>query len=359
MSYKDHGGDIYRNPIQYDFSINLNPLGMPQAVMDVLRDSIPSWSVYPDPECEALRKALARKHACQVDQIICGNGAADLIHQLVHALRPGKSLIPVPSFSEYERALRSVECDICFYHLKEKENFRLDPADFISRITPDTDIVFVCNPNNPNGLLMPDENICQIAEACRKNHTVLVLDECFLELAVPDANAENGANSNLSLTETGWKNQKTAFEGVIRIHAFTKTYAMAGLRLGYMILDDPGLYRKIHDGMQPWAVSVPAMTAGLEALKAQSYLEDARTLTRTERMYLTNELRSLGYKVYPSDANYILFYTEQKKLYEELLKQKILIRDCSNYEGLGNGYYRVCVKNREANEVLIRALKHL
>jgi histidinol-phosphate/aromatic aminotransferase/cobyric acid decarboxylase-like protein len=146
---------------------------------------------------------------------------------------------------------------------------------------------------------------------------------------------------------------------VIRIHAFTKTYAMAGLRLGYMILDDPELYQKIHDGMQPWSVSVPAITAGLAALKEQGYLEDARTLIQTERMYLTNELRSLGYKVYPSDANYILFYTEQKKLYEELLKQKILIRDCSNYEGLGNGYYRVCVKNREANEILIRALKHL
>jgi threonine-phosphate decarboxylase len=101
MSYKDHGGDIYRNPIQYDFSINLNPLGMPQAVMDVLRDSISSWSVYPDPECEALRKALAEKHDCQTDQIICGNGAADLIYHLVHVLRPGKALIPVPSFSEY------------------------------------------------------------------------------------------------------------------------------------------------------------------------------------------------------------------------------------------------------------------
>jgi threonine-phosphate decarboxylase len=359
MSYKDHGGDIYRNPIQYDFSINLNPLGMPQAVVDVLRDSISSWSVYPDPECEALRKALAGKHACQVDQIICGNGAADLIYQLVHALRPGKALIPVPSFSEYERALRSVECDVCLYHLKEKENFRLDPADFIRCITPDTDIVFLCNPNNPNGLLMQDENIRQIAEACRKNHTVLVLDECFMELAVSDVNAENGANRSLSLMETGRKKQKEAFEGVIRIHAFTKTYAMAGLRLGYMILDDPELYQKIHDAMQPWSVSVPAMTAGLEALKEQRYLEDARTLIRTERMYLMNELRSLGYKVYPSDANYILFYTEQKNLYEELLKQELLIRDCSNYEGLGNGYYRVCLKNREANEVLIRALKHL
>jgi threonine-phosphate decarboxylase len=252
-----------------------------------------------------------------------------------------------------------VECDVCFYHLKEKENFRLDPSDFIRYITPDTDIVFLCNPNNPNGLLMPDENIRQIAEACRKNHTVLVLDECFMELAIPESGGHNEENRNLSFTETGWKNQKTKFEGVIRIHAFTKTYAMAGLRLGYMILDDPELYQKIHDGMQPWSVSVPAMTAGLEALKAQRYLEDAHTLIRTERMYLTNELRSLGYKVYPSDANYILFYTEQKNLYEELLKQKLLIRDCSNYEGLGNGYYRVCVKNRESNEVLIRALKHL
>jgi threonine-phosphate decarboxylase len=359
MSYKDHGGDIYRNPIQYDFSINLNPLGMPQAVMDVLRDSISSWSVYPDPECEALREALAGKHACQVDQIICGNGAADLIYQLVQALQPQKALIPVPSFSEYERALRSVECDVCYYYLKEKDNFRLDPADFMSHITPDTDIVFLCNPNNPNGLLVSDEDIRQIAEKCRKNHTVLVLDECFMELAAPDTNTEHGEKRNLSITDAGCKKQETASEGVIRIHAFTKTYAMAGLRLGYMILDDPELYQKIHDRMQPWPVSVPAMTAGLEALKEQSYLEEARTLIRTERMYLMKELRSLGYKVYPSDVNYILFYTEQKNLYEELLKQKLLIRDCSNYEGLGNGYYRVCVKNREANEALIRALMQL
>jgi threonine-phosphate decarboxylase len=338
MSYKEHGGDIYRNQIQYDFSINVNPLGMPKGVVAALRDSIPSWSAYPDPECEALRKALAEHHGCGMDQIICGNGAAELIYQLVRALKPRKALIPVPTFSEYERALRTVDCMIEYYRLKAETDFHLETEDFICRITSDTDVVFLCNPNNPNGLLMSKAEVRQIAKACREHHAVLVLDECFMEL-----------------TDGGTE----ALPEVVRIRAFTKTYAMAGLRLGYLILEEKELCDKIRAGMQPWAVSVPAMTAGLAALKEKEYLEKARSMIREEREYLTKELQNLGYRVFPSEANYILFYTEQKKLYERLLEQKILIRDCSNYEGLGDGYYRVCVKGREENAALVDALKHL
>jgi threonine-phosphate decarboxylase len=342
MKHGDHGGDIYRNQIKQDFSINVNPLGMPEPVVETLRDNISSWSAYPDPDCENLRKSLSEKLRCPMEKIVCGNGAADLIYHLVRVLAPQKALIPAPAFSEYARALKTVPCEIVYYYMKPEKDFALDVSDFVSKITPDIDLVFLCNPNNPNGLLISEEDVYRIAETCRSHQAVLVVDECFMELTgVGRADA--------------WK-QDAAW---ITLRAFTKTYAMAGLRLGYMIVDNAAIRKRLIADMQPWSVSLPAQIAGAAALKAEDYLERSRSLIRQERSYMMEQLAGLGCKVFPSDANFIFFYVDQIDLYEKLLEKGILIRDCSNYEGLKKGYYRICVKTREENDILIRTIKTL
>lgn len=345
-----HGGDIYRNPVRHDFSINLNPLGMPEGVKRKLLETVEDWACYPDPECEALRAALSAFHKVPADRILCSNGAADLIYQLVRTLKPRHALLLSPGFAEYEQALSLSGCEISYVRLCPETGFITDISRFCEQITPETDLVFFCNPNNPTGHAVPKHQMLQIAERCQKTGTWLILDECFCDLL---ENPE--AFSVVSETER--------FSRLFILRAFTKTYAMAGLRLGYGICADRDLLRTLSFGRQPWSISVPAQEAGCAALGEAAYLNEARSILKTGRTYLSRELRRLGFVVYDSDINFILFYDQEESrplfLYEACLKQGVLLRDCSNFTGLSHGYYRVCVSRQEENRVLIHTLEQI
>lgn len=338
---RSHGGDIYRNKVQYDFSINLNPLGMPDGVQEALKNSIPQWSCYPDPDCEKLRQLLSAKHSCSPEEIICGNGAAELLYQIVRIVHPKKAVVPIPAFSEYAHALHYVGTRVVSVCGNVDQDMNADGEKLLSAIQDDVQMVLICNPNNPNGLLYPDELVTQVCEICQKKGIWLLIDECFLEL---------------SSEQEKWYGGHAWDDHVIRLRAFTKTYAMAGLRLGYALTRNQDILEQIRHSCQPWSVSVPAQIAGIAALKEEEYLMRSREMIRKERRWMTEQLNALGIKVYPSDSNFLLFYVQKEDLMEQLLKEGILIRDCSNYEGLGTGYYRVCVRKREENEFFLNQL---
>lgn len=348
MNHGQHGGDIYRNEILYDFSININPLGMPDAVRRVLRDSIDTWEQYPDPECEALTACLAEYYRVPASWLICGSGAADLIYQLMAFLKPGQALLTAPAFSEYERALRAVGCRITYENLKKEEEFALVPERMAAQIDGSTDIVFVCNPNNPTGMMVDGEALCCLAEACERNHAVLVVDECFCELS---DRPEKGSF-------LPWLDR---YPRTVILRAFTKTYAMAGLRLGYGICSSPELLDGLRQVRQPWSISVPAQQAGAAALGQREYLRQARAMIRQERERLKKGLEQLGFRVYPSEANYLLFEDtlEEGTLWHQMKTRKLLIRDCSNYRNLGSGFCRVCVRTPEENQILLQYLHEI
>lgn len=345
-----HGGDIYRNPVPHDFSINLNPLGMPEGVKRRLRETVENWARYPDTRCETLRTALAASHRIPADWILCSNGAADLIYQLVRTLKPKQALLPAPGFAEYEQALIQADCGIRYVRLNPEHQFLPDMRQFCEAVTPDTDLVFFCNPNNPTGHAVPKNQILQLAAHCQENGTRLILDECFCDL-LDDPEAFS------VVLEAG------RFPNLFILRAFTKTYAMAGLRLGYGICADRKLLQELSAGRQPWSISVPAQEAGCAALWEPRYLSEARALLKSGRSYLTRELRRLGFRVYDSDINFILFFYEEEPrplcLYEACLKRGVLLRDCSNFTGLSYGYYRVCVSRPEENHILVHTLKQI
>lgn len=350
MECHKHGGDVYRNRITHDFSVNLNPLGMPGMVKDwlkdSLRDSFQRWERYPDPECEKLTGLLAEQYQVSPAQILCGNGAAELIYLLVQTRRPKKALVPAPTFFEYEQALLSVGCQVEYYHLSEQDGFVPDMEDLSGRIAEDTDMVFFCNPNNPTGIPVPAEAIEKLAKACHRNQALLVLDECFCEFldeqeqysAVPFA---------------------AKYPQMVILHAFTKTYAMAGFRLGYGICGDGRLWEQIRTVRQPWSVSLIAQEAGAAVLESPEerleYLKRTRNLLRQQRPMLAEGLRSLGFAVYDSRSNFLLFRSK-RELGEACKRRGILLRDCSNFAGLETGYYRICVKGQEENMYLLEQL---
>lgn len=338
----EHGGDIWGNtPVRLDFSVNLNPLGMPGKVKRAITEHIEEYEAYPDVYCRRLREAIAAHEGVSPEDVLCGNGAAELIYRICLAKKPKSTLLLAPTFSEYERAAMFSGSKIHYRYLKEECQFALTEG-ILSDITQETDLAFLCNPNNPTGRLADISLMEQIAARCSETDTLLVVDECFLPFT-------NGASCKTLLGR---------YPGIVILDAFTKRYAMAGLRLGYILSKDHELIKASRESGPCWNVSAVAQAAGLAALACSEYVEQARLLLDKERPYLLSALSSMGLGVYPSSANYVLFRCE-KELKEPMLQRGILIRSCANYEGLDNSFYRVCVMRREQNDILIAALREV
>ena len=339
-----HGGNVYQYRDCLDFSANCNPLGTPEAVKQAIIQSLDTISDYPQVGCGALKEAIAEYEKVDAQQLICGNGAAELIFSLCRAVRPKRALLPAPTFAEYEQALQSVDCRISHFYLREQQGFLL-PEEYLGALDQEVDIAFLCNPNNPTGILIEREFLLRVLERCRELGILLVVDECFLDFV------EEPENYTL-------KGQLSSYKNLFLLKAFTKRYAMAGVRLGYGISNDQELLTRMELMTQPWNVSSMAQAAGIAALQETEYVEKGRGMVFREKEFLMTEMKKLGLKVYPSRANY-LFFHGPKGLFGECVKKNLLIRDCGNYEGLEEGYYRVAVKRHEDNEKLISGLEDI
>lgn len=337
-----HGGDIYSNTVDYDFSANINPLGMPKEVAEAAKKAVEDCCHYPDPHCRQIKSLLAKKEKVTEDSIVFGNGAADLVYRFVLAKKPQTALVLSPTFSEYEDALQTVGCKVERHCLKKENGFAVTD-DFLEELQTGLEVVFLCNPNNPTGQLIDLERMKQIVERTKKLGIFLFVDECFLDFV------EDG--EGFSLIE---QTQKEKHIFVLR--AFTKMFAMAGLRLGYGISGEKKLLAEMEKVCQSWPVSTVAQAAGETALGMVGFLEKTREYVARERAFLKQGLEALGFWVVPSCANYLLFQGDLD-LYEKMLEKRILIRSCHTYWGLGKGYFRIAVKSREENKALLLGLK--
>ena len=339
-----HGGDIYTNDIDIDFSVNINPLGIPEAVKSALHQAVEKSSQYPDINSKELSKSLSAWLNVPESYILFGNGASELFMAITHAVNPDKVLIPVPSFYGYQHAASAVGAELVYYYLKEENDFAFD-EDFLVALTEDVDMLFLANPNNPTGKVLDRQYLIRILEKCRKNDILLVLDECFIEFC---------QEKNLLLDELD------KYPNLIVIRAFTKIFAIPGVRLGYMLCSDKALLQKVKAHIPEWNLSTFAQWAGLCCIGQDEYISKTIECVKTEREFLINgikelETKELQIKAYESDVNFILIKTDIP-LYDKLLQKKILIRDCENFEGLSEGYYRIAVKQRSENEKLLKAI---
>jgi threonine-phosphate decarboxylase len=341
-----HGGDrlsfYEKNGIQpIDFSANINPLGMPPLAKIALEQAVKqdSFADYPDPHCRKLTAALSQKLSIDPQMILCGNGAAELIYRICLCFAPQHALLVQPTFSEYEQALRQSGCSKIDYHfLRPEEHFLLTDA-ILPLLTPKLDLLFLCHPNNPTGQLIPDDLLLAIADKCRENGILLVVDECFLEFT--------GRESVLQA--------RLADGNLILLRAFTKFYAMAGLRLGYL-LAAPHLVARLETLGQPWSVSTPAQIAGIAALQQPDFAAQTRKYLASQRKLLVSGLQQAGIKVLSGEANY-LFLQADSDFADRLAAKGILVRSCSNYPGLNDSYYRIAVRTEAENLALLAALE--
>lgn len=405
-----HGGDIYGDAaVELDFSVNTNRLGMPEAVRDAVIASAAAWEQYPDAICRKLRRAAAVFYEADgtpipEDWLVFGNGASDILYAVVAAVHPKQAILLAPGFSEYEQALRMCGCEIRWLHLKEENGFSLESVkeelyatlrdgsrDASKTVSLEKNVkmesvsiesaqehtqkneiqegfpfkhenawekmLILGNPNNPTGRAISDDEMEELAEVCRETHTWLMVDECFQWFL--DTRRESSFVGNL-LNGVG--------NHVILLNALTKICSMAGLRLGYGIIPNAGLRERLEKFRQPWSVSAPAQAGGVAAFAVLAdhsegnLLEWTGEFLRTERPWLAEKLEELGFTVYPSQTNYLLFRSpdEDSRDYKQAcLEDGILIRACENFEGLDRHYYRVAVRNRGENERLINILKEV
>jgi len=337
----EHGGDIYTHKVKLDYSANISPMGTPDFIKEAIIASAQEVSAYPDSYCNELRIALSKYEAIPKDFIVCGNGAADIIFSFVNALKPKNALIVTPTFCEYEQVLHLVESNIFYYELEASNSFKLT-EDILNQINDTLDTIFICNPNNPTGQLYSKELMIKISDKCKRHQVILFCDECFMDLTDKPANH--------SIVDEISKN-----EYLFVLKAFTKSFGMAGVRLGYGLSSNEKLLEKISKNTQIWNVSTVAQKAGEAAVENSEFLEKVRIVVGQQRDYLTKELLKLGLEVFESKVNFILFKAEVG-LYEKLMEQKIMIRRCENFKGLNGYYYRCAVKNKEENKILIQAL---
>ncbi|MDR2494180.1 MAG: pyridoxal phosphate-dependent class II aminotransferase [Spirochaetaceae bacterium] len=350
-----HGGDIYTPLYEtgrefLDFSANISPLGVPAGVLAAVYDAAHRLDRYPDSRCRELRAALSRYHRAPPDTIVCGNGAADLIYRLVQWRKPKQALVPAPSFSEYEKALRESGCEVLQPPLYERD-FGIRKS-VIDGITEKTDMLFLCNPNNPTGLVIPPDFLRDMLRACVRHDTTVMVDECF----------------NGFLDDPACHTLEDALPASPRLFilkAFTKLYALAGLRVGYLLCGSASAAAGVAGTGQAWPVSSLAQAAGVAALRETSYAEAVRHLVRSERETMKAGLQDAGLSVIGGDANYIFFEIpagsgfDRRRFFQDFRAAGILVRDCADYPGLDGAYCRIALRKPEENRRLLAAIREM
>lgn len=355
-----HGGNIElarrrpyspdKEPAILDFSANISPFGPPRGVKETIIKSIDALPNYPDPECLKLRKAIAAHWHVPPDNILVGNGSTELIHLAARMLAPRHALIPIPTFAEYEDAVHLAGGRCLFVTAGQNKNFSWPVERILGRLDQ-ADILFLCTPNSPTGYLMPQAQIHEIIQACKKHKVTLILDETFLDLA---DGGENRSFVNLAVTSSN----------LVVLRSFTKLYALPGLRLGYLIAGKT-MVRKMGRLQPPWMVNALAQAAGIQALKESSYTAQTVARLNREKKWLMVELsRTPGLFPYPAAANFILCRLTGERidsitLTEQMAQRGILIRDCRTYRGLGKQFIRIAVRTREENARMLVALREI
>jgi len=341
-----HGG---KSPLKnsdqkiIDFSSNITPLGIPHSVKLIIKQNIDKIQFYPDPNSDTVISSLEKYTQLSKSNIIVGNGAIEILYNFCFAFlsKTTKVLIHVPTFQEYETAVKLSNSKISYF---KSLNLSEDINSFILQI-PNNGCVFLCNPNNPTGELLSKKELLSIIIAAKKLKTIVFIDECFIEL-VPKSN-----ESVISYVKK--------YDNIFILRSLTKSFGLPGLRIGYAC-GSKEIIKILQKIKIPWSVNSLAQDAANAVIKNISHIKKSNIIIQKESKYLEDNISNLnGFECISSSTNFILIKTkyDSTKLQTKLLKNKILIRDCKNFRGLNNHYIRIAVKSHKDNVQLVSALE--
>ncbi len=353
MANYGHGGnakEISREKnINYkhiiDFSANINPLGICENVKKSIFDNIKLIEKYPDMSYFELKTSIADYEGISSEHIILGNGAAEVLFNIIRAIQPKKTLLLAPTFSEYEEAVAGIKGDVKYYYLKEEDSFKLN-KDYLNFINKEIDLLIICNPNNPTGTLVSRQDIIKITEKAAESNVKVLVDESFLDFLSDEYSV---------------KKYISKYKNLIIIKSLTKFFALPGLRIGYGMCADEEVLRNTNILTPAWNINILAEKAAISAIKDEKYINDTKLYIHKEKKYLYDEMEKIkNIKVFKPTVNFLFFKVNKNiDLFSKLLKENILIRSCSNYNGLNEKYYRIGIKTHKDNENFIEKLKNI
>ena len=356
--FVSHGGDVwgfsrkYNIPLEkvLDFSGPVNFLGPSPKAVEAVKQNARLIRFYPDPNPVELKTEVATYvgHGVGPENILLGNGSIELIYMLTEVFpRNFKAIIPVPSFTEYEKAVLRVGGATVFVQLPS--DFQLNVESVKKAITEDIRIVYICNPHSPSGTLYSRETILDLVEFCQKKDIVVSIDENYIEFS----------SKAKDTTVAGYVKKH---ENLFVIRSVTKFYGMPGIRFGYGIASESYI-DSLQTVRQPWSINSLAGFTTLAAFKDREFIENTKRTIAKEKAEFARMLTEVGgLHVFPSETNFLLVKITKPKLTsttlrEELAKEGLLIRDCSTFVGLDDSYFRVTVRSAENNAHLVETLK--
>lgn len=371
---KIHGGNIFQfaheqriEPYEVvDFSANINPLGPSQRGLDALNAQLRYISHYPDATNDDVLNAIADTYEMDKHQIIVGNGAAELLYAICRLPGYTGAFVPAPGFSEYKEALEASKIPVrdIFYRHREDDNGKpyfevpyLALETFAAELKGQDGriIVFLGNPNNPDGTLLDKDHIRTVASMLKDANSLLVIDESFIDFV---------GNDPLQDNEHSMRSLVNEFDNIIVVHSFTKFYAVPGLRIGAAFANET-LITQLQQYIPSWSVNTLAQAYTKAALNDVDYIKRTKQELNEERAFMYNALDAIeGITVYPPSANFILFQVNQEGITanyinEELKKYNMIVRNCDSYVGLTNHWVRIAIKDHDTNIKLVDKLTNI
>lgn len=353
----NHGANLYDLSSKFgftkeefmDFSSNINPLGSSKLAKEYIINNMDMVSIYPDPDYINLKKSISTYCNCNENNIILGSGATELISAFIETVNPSKALLISPAYSEYEKELKRINCDIVKYYSKEEDNFKINVDNLIERINSEEfQLIIICNPNNPTGFTFSKN---QIEEILKNTTAFVMVDETYIEFT------DTKLFSSTQLVDEN--------KNLFVIRGTSKFFSTPGIRLGYGLIGNNGIRDNINSNLDLWNINIFASSMGEIMFTDSNFIDTTTDIMLKERDYLIKELSSINeLKVYESQGNFILCNIKSKKftskeLRESLIPHKIIIRDCASFDGLDEYYFRVCILKPEQNKILIDNLKNI
>ena len=339
-----HGGrllEFSKSGKKYiDFSASINPYGIDPNLKDILKESIDILVHYPNQDYSEIKALISRKHDVSEESIYLGNGANSIIFRLFSIFDKELNIcIPTPSFETYRLAAESVSANIVYYDMN---GFKITNEIF-DILSDNIDVLVLTNPNNPTGYLIEEELLQRLLEYCKAENIFILLDECFLEFVL--YGERYSQISNLS-----------KYTNLAILRSLTKLYAFPGLRFGYLLTENKKIMEDLNKLTPSWDIN----TLALEAAKFSLTQDMSQVVLKIqkEKSILLNNLKSVGIEVFGCKANFLLC-RYKKNLSNALLNQGVIVRDCSDYRGMDDTYFRVAVRTNSENMILFENIKEL
>lgn len=329
--------------------LNMNPLGIPDSVRHAITSGIGRLAAYPDRSYEKLREAAASYAHTTADNIIIGGSSYEFIRILCEFTSPKKAILITPGAQGYEKLLSLNGCDITYYSTPEEDDFALDIANYISKLSEDIDIIFISNPNCTTSQIIDTESLEFIAKICEGNDITMVVDEEYMDFA-----EHIDEHTAIPLTEK--------YENVVVLRNTSKFFAVPGLRLAYMITGNPVLKKTLEITGLPFSISNLAEVAGLAMLTDDDYINRSKELIHTERSLVYSALAtSKAVKLYKPSANFILIRllngsASAGDVLDYCQSRGLYIRSCADMRGLDNKYIRFCFMNPKQDDLLVNTI---